>query len=246
MSLWLLAVAIGNFLVASFAEPNNPLSDLNPDTNAANQFGLPIGVLSGNLTVAKGYRGPKGGGFNYSQTNVNVAGSLSAPTYWVTYSQTSLLLAEAAKRGWIAGGDAAAKQYYEAGIKADMTGYSLYLARTKSALPQVTQAEQDAYLAQPAVAYDPAKAIEQINIQYWIANFTNGSEAWANYRRSGFPTLARNSFNDALLANGGDGYVHRFTYPDAEFSKNQLNYQAAVTAIGGTDDLVTRVFWDKK
>jgi hypothetical protein len=71
-------------------------------------------------------------------------------------------------------------------------------------------------------------------------------EAWANYRRTGFPTLARNSYNDALLANGGDGYVHRFTYPDAELSKNQVNYQAAVTAMGGIDNLIARVFWDKQ
>jgi hypothetical protein len=34
-------------------------------------------------------------------------------------------LAEAAQRGWIAGGDAAAKQYYEDGIKADIKRYAL-------------------------------------------------------------------------------------------------------------------------
>ncbi len=46
--------------------------------------------------------------------------------FWVTYAQTSLLLAEAAKRGWVAGGDAAAKTYYENGITADMDTYALY------------------------------------------------------------------------------------------------------------------------
>jgi len=47
------------------------------------------------------------------------------------------------------------------------------------------------------------------------------------------------------MDSGGDGFVHRFSYPDAESSKNKANYQAAVTAIGGKDNLVPRVFWDK-
>ena len=55
------------------------------------------------------YRGIKGTGYNYSQMNVRVVASVSAPTFWVTYAQTSLLLAEAAHRGWIAGGEAAAQ-----------------------------------------------------------------------------------------------------------------------------------------
>ena len=240
------------YMIASFADPNAPLNDPAPNTNVAAQFGLPVGIPNANISVANGYRGPKGSGFDYSQVNVNVAGSLTTPSYWVTYAQTSLLLAEAAKSGWIAGGDAAAKTYYEAGIRADMNAYTLIIAKTKPTnaavpiLPPVSVAEQDAYIAQTGVLYDPANAINQINTQYWIASFLISPEAWANYRRTGFPTLARNSYNDALLANGGDGYVHRFTYPDAELSKNQVNYQAGVTAMGGIDDLVSRVFWDTK
>lgn len=239
------------YMVASFADPNAPLNDPAPNTDVAAQFGLPVGVPNGNLTVANGYRGTKGSGYNYSQVNVNVAAHLTTPSSWVTYAQTSLLLAEAANRGWITGGDVAAKTYYEAGIRADMNAYTLVIAKTKPTnaavpiLPSVSVAEQDAYIAQPGVLYDPANALKQINTQYWIATFLNSPEAWANYRRTGFPTLARNSYNDALLANGGDGYVHRFTYPDAELPKNKVNYQAAVANLpGGIDDLVNRVFWD--
>jgi hypothetical protein len=235
----------GKYIVAAFAEPNNPLGDPNPDYNIANQFGLPVGIPRSELVNAP-YRGIKGAGYNYSQMNVNVAASISAPTSWVTYAQTSLLLAEAAHRTWITGGEAAAQQYYEAGVRADMNNYSIYLTRTGSSLPTVSVAEQDTYLAQPGVAYNAGNALELINTQYWIANITTGSEAWANIRRSGFPVLSRNTFNDDLLENGGDGFVHRFTYPDDELSKNKDNYQAAVTAIGGLDDLVSRVFWDIK
>jgi hypothetical protein len=233
----------GKYMIASFTEPNDPLGDPNPDTDIANQFGLPVGIPSADLVNAP-YRGIKGAGFNYSQMNVNVAASISAPRIFVTYAQTSLLLAEAAHRGWIPGGEASAQQYYEAGIRADMDNYSLYLSETGSGLPPVSVAEQDAYIAQPGVAYSAADALNLINTQYWIAGISNSLEAWANWRRSGFPVLNRNTFNDDLLENGGDGYVHRFTYPDAELSQNKANYHAAVTAIGGLDDLVSRVFWD--
>ena len=239
------------YMVASFADPKVPLSDPAPVTDVAQQYGLPVGVLGERLTVANGYRGPKGSGFNYSQLNVNVAAHLTTPTFYLTYAQTALLVADAVKRGWISGGDAAAQTYYESGIIADMEVYTLIIARTKPTnaavpiLPSVTAAEKTAYLAQAGVLYDPADALKQINTQYWIASFLNSGEAWANYRRTGFPVLTRNMYNGALLDNGGDGYVHRFTYPDAEGSKNQINYKAAVAALnGGKDDLVNRVFWD--
>ena len=96
----------------------------------ANQFGVPVGVLASAL-ASPPYRGIKGGGYNYSQMNVNVVASISAPTFWLTYSQTSLLLAEAAHRGWIAGGEAAAQQYYEDGVKADMNNYAVYLSQNR-------------------------------------------------------------------------------------------------------------------
>jgi hypothetical protein len=240
------------YMIALFADPSAPLNDPAPNTSLAAQFGVPIGIISDNLTVALGGRGPRGGGLNYSQMNVNVAASLMTPTFWMTYAQTSLLLADAAKRGWIPGGDAAAKTYYEAGIKANMDTYTLVIARTNKPsnpavpiLPPVSLAEFNTYIGQAGVLYDPANALKQINTQYWIANFLSSSEAWSNFRRTGFPTLARNTYNDKLLANGGNGYVHRFSYPDAELPKNKVNYQAAVANLtGGVDDLVNRVFWD--
>jgi len=240
------------YMIALFADPSAPLLDPNPNTNVAGQFGVPIGILSDNLTAANGYRGTRGGGYNYSQMNVNVAASLMTPTYYLTYAQTSLLVADAIKRGFIPGGDALAKTYYENGIKANMDSYTLIIARTNkpsnAAVPilsSVSAAEQTTYINQVGVLYNPATALTQINTEYWIANFLNSSEAWANRRRTGFPTLARNTYNDKLMANGGDGYVHRFSYPDAELPKNKVNYQAAVANLTvGVDDLTNRVFWD--
>ncbi|MBK7870516.1 MAG: SusD/RagB family nutrient-binding outer membrane lipoprotein [Saprospiraceae bacterium] len=224
------------FLVATLANPAGPLADPNPNTNIADQFGVPIGVLNTALVNAP-YRGVKGGGYNYSQMNVNVVASLTAPDFWVTYTEVALLLAEAAHRGWIAGGDAAAKQYYEAGITADIKRYALYPKSTT-----VSDADIATFLADPGVAYNATDALELINTQLWIAYIRNGTQAWANFRRSGFPALQPNLFNNLL--NGG--FVRRLSYPDYELAQNRENYMNAVQAIGGKDDLTTRVFWDKQ
>ncbi len=228
------------YIIATFEEPGNPLATEVPDVALENQFGVPVGVLAADLSLPQ-YRGVKGQGYNYSQMNVNVVASQNAPTFWITYAQTSLLLAEAAYRGWISGD---AQQYYEAGVKADMDIMALYVSETGSSYGPISSEDQDAFLAQDGVAYNADDALELINTQYWVACIRNGAEAWANFRRTYLPALDRNDANDNLLANGGDGYVHRFTYPDAELSENKENYQAAVQAIGGTDDNVTRVFWD--
>jgi len=221
-------------IIARYNDPQKPNLDPNPLTAPADQFGVPVGVISTSLANAP-YRGAKGAGYDYSQMNVNVVASQVAPTFWITYTQTALLLAEAAKRTWIPGGDAQAQVYYESAIRADMARYSLFPGASAISTP-----EQDAYLAQPGVAYNAGTALQQINTQYWIASITQPTESWVNFRRSGFPALTPNTYNNLL--NGG--FARRLTYPDAELANNRANYQAAVQAIGGSDNLTTRVFWD--
>jgi hypothetical protein len=223
------------FILAIFANPNAVDSDPNPDTELANQYGAPIGVLSTTILAGAPYRGARGGGLDYSQMNIWIIASPAAPDFWVTYAQTSLLLAEAAQRGWTAGD---AQTFYEDGIRADMQVYSLYPGTTP-----ISNEDIDAYLAEPGVdfgeASTSAEAIELINTQYWVVNLRNGTEAFANFRRSGYPALSPNLYNNDL--NGG--FVRRMAYPEREASTNSQNYLAAAQALGG-DNLLTRVFWD--
>ena len=160
-----------------------------------------------------------------------IVASPAAPDFWVTYAETSLLLAEAAHRGWITG---SAQTYYENAIRADMAVYTLFPGTTP-----ISDGEVNAYLAQPGVAFNSADALKLINTQYWIVNLRNGTEAFANFRRSGYPTLSPNLSNNNL--NGG--FARRMSYPDREASSNAENYAGAVTVIGG-DNLLSRVFWD--
>jgi hypothetical protein len=225
----------GKFILANFPNPGSVSSTPNPDTVLANQFGVPIGVTDAQIVAAGSpYRGARSGGLNYSQINVWTVASPAAPDFYVTYAQTSLLLAEAAKRGWIPGGDAQAKIYYENAINADIIEYAIVPGTVAVSASDVT-----AYLNNPAVAYSSTDALKQINTQYWIACLRNGTEAYSNFRRSGFPVLSPNTFNTKL--NGG--FVRRFSYPDVEASANTANYSTAAGAIGG-DKLTSKVFWD--
>jgi hypothetical protein len=223
------------FIIAAFANPNSPLSDPNPDVTPANQFGVPVGILSTAIEAGAPYRGVRSGGLNYSQINVKSLGSLTAPTFFLTYAQTSLLLAEAAKKGWIPGGDATAKTYYENGITADMVAYTFYPGTTPIPASEIT-----AYINGAAVLYNPTDALKLINTQYWIVNLRNGTEAFANFRRTGFPLLTANPIGTPLP---GGGFARRVPYPTVERSVNAANYNAAVTSMGG-DDVTKRVFWD--
>lgn len=222
----------GQYIIATYEDPGAVANDPDPDTDLDNQFGVPIGVTDIELAdVSQGYRGPRGAGLNYSQFNIYAVASPAAPDFYVTYAQTSLLLAEAAVRGWVTGD---AQTYYENAIRADMQAYALYPNTTP-----ISDTEIDAYLAEPEVAFDAGNALELINTQYWVVNVRNGTEAFANFRRSSYPDLSPNLFNNNL--NGG--FARRMSYPDREGSANADNYTAAVQSIGG-DNLLTRVFWD--
>jgi len=153
----------------------------------------------------------------------------NAPVYLVTYADALLAKAEAAKLGWIIGGDATAKTNYESAIQNSI------LQWTGSTTGAST------YIAQPKVLYDPANAINQIAVQRWIHLFLHGYEAWAEWRRTGYPILI------AAPGANGDKMPRREGYPTIERSNNTTNYNAAVAAFpyGGADDLNARIWWDK-
>lgn len=169
--------------------------------------------------------------YDYSQLDRLRLGGPEAPSFLVTLSQTLLLKAEAIVRGW-ASGDAAAE--YAAAIRANMEQFSDWPGDT-----DISTEEIDAYIA--ANPLEPGKEIEQINGQYWISSLLNGPEAWANFRRSGFPVLEPNPYPGNDLS--GEPFIRRLTYPDAEYTVNRSNLEAAVSR-QGADNLSTRVWWD--
>lgn len=221
-------------IAVKYEIPGNPLATAGAaDVNPANQQGMPMGYNESTIANDPLFPGKTGSAWKYSQLNRRTVAKIDVPEFFVTYAQTQLLLAEAAQRGWAAG---SAAGYYEAGVRAHMNQMQQYDVSAAIAV-----ASQDAYLL--ANPFDPARALELINTQYWIASFQNGSEAWANFRRSGFPALAPNPYPSADPAVAGD-FIHRLVYPVREKSVNTANYNEAVSRMGA-DNLATRIFWDK-
>lgn len=93
-----------------------------------------------------------------------------------------------------------------------------------------------------AIACLTVRQREAVLLKYFnelLSSFMNGPEAFANFRRSGFPTLAANPFPGREVP-----FINRLTYPNSEISVNSDNVQAAIAA-QGADNLATKVWWDK-
>ncbi len=158
----------------------------------------------------------------------------NSPGIYMQYSEVAFLLAEAVERGFISG---SAAEYYNMGVTASMNYWND---------GSLTQADIDAYLAQPSVAYDAQIASgmswnEVIGQQKWLSLYMQGIEAWTEYRRLDFGVLQMPA--DGALE--GNGIPLRITYPLDEQSANAESYAAAVAA-QGPDLLDTRLWWDTK
>jgi len=198
------------------------------DKDPAHQVGMPTGYDNTTISTAPGYPGSL---YKYSQVDRLTLGNITAPCFHVTYAQTSLLLAEAAQRGWIAG-DAAA--LYRQGVTAHMQQLAVYGSTAVIAADAIDQ-----YWT--TNGYTPAGGIEQISAQYWIASLLNGAEAYANWRRTGFPVIPANTYPTQDVPAGQS--IRRLRYPDTEISLNTVHYNEAL-ARQGADELNTRMWWD--
>ncbi|MFC6224166.1 SusD/RagB family nutrient-binding outer membrane lipoprotein [Hymenobacter artigasi] len=146
-----------------------------------------------------------------SRYNTYITGvSGEAPARLLTNAQRLFILAESALTlpGVTLPNGSNAQSLYQAGIKASMTKAG------------ITSAAVDAYLlANPSVAILSATtetAKEQIITQKWISWVGNGIEAYNDYRRTSYPTLA-----PALNASGDDATLpKRFPYPLSELTAN--------------------------
>lgn len=90
---------------------------------------------------------------------------------------------------------------------------------------------------------------ERIIVQKWIANWTLGNEAWADYRRTGYPKLipATSAGNKSGGRVDSERGARRMPYPSDEYVSNKNNVQEAVSKyLSGTDDMSTCVWWDCK
>ena len=212
-------------------DPRLPIYAALPDGNSdiAVQKGLPNGYDTTTISDAPGGDDMA----TYSEVNSNLLQGLDAPMFFQTYAEVEFMLAESAVRWGLAGGAAAVEGHYNAGVTAAMTYLELYSEDAAISSEAITD-----YLANNP--YDSSNALEQINTQYWAAVFLNEYEAYANWRRTGFPVLTPVNYP----GNVTSGTIpRRLTYFTGEAVTNKENYEAAV-ASQGADLLTTRVWWD--
>lgn len=123
----------------------------------------------------------------------------------ISAAEVNFILAEAAQRGWNVPLDGEA--YYNAAINASFTAWGI-------------AGQAAAYISQPEVAYNGT--LEQIITQKWIASWSVATEAWFDWRRTGFPELhgveGRTVAKELPL---------RFYYPIEERNLNGANVEAA-------------------
>ncbi|WP_460635157.1 SusD/RagB family nutrient-binding outer membrane lipoprotein [Larkinella harenae] len=223
----LAAIAVRYVGAKSGAEQTAARANRDPSV----QIGMPLGFDNGTIP-AQATADKLASFYDYSQVDRTRLARLDAPTFMVTAAQSQLLLAEAAQRGWITG---SAAEFYAAGVAAHMQ--QLGDADANSAVPA---AAITAYLQKrPYVA---ASGLEQINTQYWLASFLNSPEAFANFRRSGFPRLTPNPYPGKEIKGN---FINRISYPDSEQSVNKANLDVVIGR-QGPDNLDTRVWWDKQ
>lgn len=116
----------------------------------------------------------------------------------------------------------------------------------------VTPAEIATYVA----ALPKADKANVLNQKY-LALYTQGDEAWAEIRRTGYPTFLvkpgdvvwsrtvdGKTTNYQFQPLFGEGVPERLYYPPKEQSVNLANYQNAVKA-QGNDDITTPLWWNK-
>lgn len=175
---------------------------------------------------------------------------------WLTAAEVSFLRAEAvAVFGWNMGGTA--EQFYNNGIQLSFEQYGCGDAtdyiNDSTSQPELYSCPDNSNpyngtISTITIKWDESASKEEkqerIITQKWIANMYLGNEAWADYRRTGYPKLippAMNASGGIVDSNKG---AQRMPYPQEEYTNNSVNIQYAVdNYLGGPDNMATKVWW---
>jgi len=226
-------IPVGDPRVAVYAQPT--LCYINPSgtgcpANPAQFAGMPNALTAaqaGNYSLTSSRPGRVFYSTDRFCSGCSPLTGASFPSFVMTYAEVSFILAEAAQRGWIAGSAAA---YYEQGIRASMEQWGVTSA-----------ADIDVFLAQPSIAYQGGTAgLRQIALQKWIALYSDGVEAWSEWRRTCVPATVKPG-PAAVIGT----VPRRYQYSTREHSVNATNVdEATARLVGAADTFTARMYWD--
>jgi hypothetical protein len=193
------------------------LGDARVNAYGSNNIGFPYG-LTRDQAVAFGS--------NYARLLHPSVRQATSPIVIIGAAHVYLARAEAAQRGWTA---ESASGMYTLGIQRSWEQWGVYSAATFAA-----------YLALPAVDLAGGNALQKIQLQQWIAWYPNGTQGWANWRRTGVPALTP-------APGAGLPIVRRIPYGPNDYNFNLANVTVAgalYSAGGQPDSQDGKVWWD--
>lgn len=176
------------------------------------------------------------------------------PMKWLQASEVAFLKAEY----YLVGGDkAAAKSAYEEGVRLSFTengagSADTYLLSEKAPVGFTDSSENPTKYSTSAPSSvcpmwkEDGNELERIITQKWIAMFPNGMEAWAEFRRTGFPRLFTivESSQDAGISKSVQ--IRRVIFPRSEYNNNPGGVNLGTRLLGGPDSGGTRLWWDAR
>jgi hypothetical protein len=171
-------------------------------------------------------------------------------------AESYFLRAEGALRGWNMGGSA--KDFYEQGIRASFSankvaGVEDYLnnssATPKDYVDPVNPLNNAKALTSVTIKWDESATMEQklerIITQKWITMFPEGSEAWAEFRRTGYPKLWPVAENNSGGVVPAGEFIKRIPYPSKITLSSQTAVNVAISSyLNGKDSMFEPIWWD--
>ena len=225
-------------IAALKGKPENDVAMTDPSVNLpANYQGVPLGGSNGAISYLSSNTSGMG-------RMVVIKGQATRPVTVMTDAESYFLQAEARQRGWLAGSAQAA---YEEGVRRDFQ----FVCNVGTTYSTATQAQAitaaNAYLINGIANADwsaSADKLKAIWVQKWIA-LTNvdGSEAWAEYRRTNSPSNPNGNIPSPYTAQSvatSQSQPVRIYYPIGESNNNGAN----VPLSGSSYVFNSRIFWD--
>lgn len=214
-------------IMNSTSDPRRPVYAQPTEDDPTKYLGMPNALTTPQSYMTKASRPGlifmpvQGSGITYNGTGA------SQQSYIITAAEVLFIKAEAAERGLGGLNAGQAKGFYDAAVKASMEQWG------------VSAADANAFLARPEIAYKGGtEGLKQIATQKWVALYTDGGNAWAEWRRTCQPTTVRPG--PAAIINT---IPRRFQYANTEYLVNEAQVDAAV-ARQGPDEFTTNIWWD--
>lgn len=202
---------VTEYLVTELTSSGDPRLDkfARVDDKVPTIIGMPYGLSDDDASNLKSSR---------SRPNDSVR-SATSPHMILSYAEVKFLLAEAYERGYLTGD---AEDAFNDGVTASMTYWG------------IDSADAAAYLA--ANPYDSSDWKNSIGWEKWVNFYTNGYEAWSEFRRLDSPSLAVPALAEV------SSVPTRLPYPQSEVSNNSVQLDKVTST---PSEITTKLWWDK-